>query len=1155
MRIAHFGPFDTQSYGDLLLPLIVEHRLSDLCDSFVHVSPGGGAPPCEDCAPTTAAVELLRDPPRMDGVIFSGASTLPHSSEARKDDGPLSLLARSGLWITAAYAAARDGLPLCLNAPGASESDPEDLAEAALPAAPQSAGEGDGERRMDSALDLTLEVSGLWSQDELYAAYSAVFSGKGRSVPERTIAFDVGAAGEDASDIAASVDEICERAGAAPILISLEPGGETPSLVARHMKTEPLTIDRPRSLREATACIALSEAYIGCSPHGVIAACSFGKRAMLVNADGQPEAKDFLERHGLSSWASASWSEAQRRTDELLAEPEATWERALQTAAPALERHWNRIREALSGGRERTRQEADSGDLEAFRASLEENTQTLRRSSAEISALRQRLEEAEQPAGQPAPGGDGEISLAESSERALQNSRDVQNLTRWIEELERGITALLGSRQFKAGQALGELRRQALRQPRVPMAQDHLHNILQDFHAWQNNQTSGAGRAAPPAPRPPARPGGTPGAAQADSAPPGGIPIGALLSRQRIADELAPIVKRKVVDSAVPAVKDRVARRARKLKPRVSKERLASRIRDRLGPAPELQNAPLVSIVILNRNGLGHLKKLFAGLRDSTDYPDFEVVLVDNGSTDGSVEFVKSFEAGFAVELIENPGNVSYSAGNNQGVESARGELLLFLNNDVEPFEGGWLREMVARMQRTRAGAVGAFLLYPGRTDYPVSSGYAVQHRGIKFRRMLGSIYPRTLEGDDALGERLGEDTPCPAVTAACLLMERETFEGAGGFETGYRYGGEDVDLCLGLHFSGREIVCSGRAALFHDVSSSQDREGDHFKVVNRKGNRRLFKERWGPRVSREFYRDRLGSGEFWTEEKPHIAITLTSLDMNDGYGDWYTGHEIGDALQARGWRVSYVQKKNDEYYSLPDGVDYVLALLHWYDASRVSDVTTIAWIRNWTERWVEHPWFEHFDVVLASSTISKEIVESRTGKAASVFPIAANPKRFQRTLPNPTYEADYVFTGNHWGADKGEQRMVESLDVMGDERVLIFGKGWEHVARASRYARGHLPYDKLPQVYSSAKLVIDDAGHTTRPYGSVNSRVFDALATGTLVVSSCKEGVRELFDEDFPAYEDRKELRENLDLLLNDDSRRKELAARYQDIVLRVEC
>ncbi|MBA2441853.1 MAG: glycosyltransferase [Rubrobacter sp.] len=90
-----------------------------------------------------------------------------------------------------------------------------------------------------------------------------------------------------------------------------------------------------------------------------------------------------------------------------------------------------------------------------------------------------------------------------------------------------------------------------------------------------------------------------------------------------------------------------------------------------------------------------------------------------------------------------------------------------------------------------------------------------------------------------------------------------------------------------------------------------------------------------------------------------------------------------------------------------------------------------------------------------------------------------------------------------------------------------------------------------MPKVYSSAKLVIDDTASPTLPYGAVNSRVFDALAAGTPVVTNCRAGVRELFDEEFPTYGDRKELRAQLDRLLADDEYRERLGARYKKMVL----
>ncbi|MBA2441852.1 MAG: hypothetical protein H0V53_05545 [Rubrobacter sp.] len=83
------------------------------------------------------------------------------------------------------------------------------------------------------------------------------------------------------------------------------------------------------------------------------------------------------------------------------------------------------------------------------------------------------------------------------------------------------------------------------------------------------------------------------------------------------------------------------------------------------------------------------------------------------------------------------------------------------------------------------------------------------------------------------------------------MLVEREAFETAGGFAPGYRYGSEDVDLCLKLLRGGRRVVSSGKAVLLHDESPSQKAAGRKFMHTNRTGNRRLFWESWGPELRR----------------------------------------------------------------------------------------------------------------------------------------------------------------------------------------------------------------------------------------------------------------------------------------------------------------
>ncbi len=426
-----------------------------------------------------------------------------------------------------------------------------------------------------------------------------------------------------------------------------------------------------------------------------------------------------------------------------------------------------------------------------------------------------------------------------------------------------------------------------------------------------------------------------------------------------------------------------------------------------------------------------------------------------------------------------------------------------------------------------------------------------MQHRAIRFRWQDGMVKGFNHGDGESLWEGpFGIELRAPAVTAACMLIARDSFERVGGFGEAYRYGTEDVDLGLKLLVSGGESAGVGRSVLVHRESSSQNRASSDFRRLNRLENRRLFLECWGPQTLREYRLAKLRLDPFWTDGSgAHVAITLTSLDAADGWGDWYSGHEIGDALESLGWSVTYIQRKGEHWYELPSDLDYVLSLMDPFDLRRVPDhVGTIAWIRNWTERWLEQPWFERADVLLASSQGTAELIEARTGRQTIRFPLAVNPARFHPRPPEERFLADYVFTGNWWGKDRDIQRALAPRE---GERVAIYGKDWEKVPEFAPHARGELPYEDLALLYPSATLVLDDTQGPTLPYGALNARVFDALACGTLPITNCESGVRELFDEEFPVWTSQETLRARLDELLGDEARRSELTARYRKTVL----
>ncbi len=541
------------------------------------------------------------------------------------------------------------------------------------------------------------------------------------------------------------------------------------------------------------------------------------------------------------------------------------------------------------------------------------------------------------------------------------------------------------------------------------------------------------------------------------------------------------------------------------------------------------------------------MQRLVDGLVERTRYDRLELVVVDNASTDGTQDWLTELEAPFPVRMEANESNRSFSEACNQGAGVAAGQLLLFANNDVEPIEPGWLHELVAA-QQAGTTVVGATLLHADVTDVRAPSGWIVQHAGIRFRRDGNALRAYNAgDGDDAFGQHFGVERSQPSTTAACLLLPRVIFEAAGGFPVGYRYGTEDVDFGLQLRRMGHEIRVSGRSMLLHRESSSQKAAGREFMRLNRLGNRALFAQRWSASLRREVRLDRLRGARAWTDEPPHAAITLTSLAQSDGWGDWYTAHELGDALVQKGWQITYAERKDDHWYDLPADLDYLITLMDPFDARRVpTDVVTVAWIRNWTERWLERPWFNRIDLLLVSSGISGDLIAARTGRPSIPFPLATNPARFFPP-PRNVRELDYVFTGNRWGVERDIERALRPRD---GEQVAIYGRGWEDSPLAP-FANGTAAYEELRKVYGWAKLVIDDTAAPTLPIGAVNARVFDALACGAPVITNCGSGVRELFDTEFPVWSSQASLRAQLDALLEDGDRRRELGRRYRRTVL----
>ena len=344
---------------------------------------------------------------------------------------------------------------------------------------------------------------------------------------------------------------------------------------------------------------------------------------------------------------------------------------------------------------------------------------------------------------------------------------------------------------------------------------------------------------------------------------------------------------------------------------------LAAEIRRRLGPAPVGTAWPLVSIVVLNRDGEAMLRRLLEGLAGNTDYPRFELIVVDNDSSDDSLDFARRVDVPFPVSILANPHNESFSDACNQGAELARGELLLFLNNDIEPFEPGWLRELVACLLRSDAGAAaGTLICLDEEHERNFEHGFGVQHRGLEFHEEDGMLVP-ALRGweADPLDDRLGLDDEPPAVAAACVLVERSAFERVGGFSHGYVYGAEDIDLCLKLRAAGLRVVLSGRSIAIHHPVSTRRAAPFEQERARKLANRLVLWERWGPRLRREYELHRLGKGDDWP-----LGVCIKVADPTTAPGLASVQTEVA----RRGWRYLALEGERAED---PLGLNYELAV------------------------------------------------------------------------------------------------------------------------------------------------------------------------------------------------------------------------------------
>lgn len=254
-----------------------------------------------------------------------------------------------------------------------------------------------------------------------------------------------------------------------------------------------------------------------------------------------------------------------------------------------------------------------------------------------------------------------------------------------------------------------------------------------------------------------------------------------------------------------------------------------SRLPHRCVVTPRPAEGPRVSIVIPSRDRPDLIGPCLRSIFERTSWPDFEVVVVDTGTTD---ERALAILRSHPVRVVEQPGPFNFSAANNRGAAAATGEILVFLNNDTTVVSPDWLGHLAFHLAAADVGAVGPLLVYPDGS---------VQHAGVVLgaRGTADHVMRRFPADADGHAGSLSCPREVSAVTGACLAIRRESLARVGGWNELFATHYQDVDLCLRLRRAGLRCLFTPYVRLVHHESPSR---GSRYDMLDRL----LLLDTWG---------------------------------------------------------------------------------------------------------------------------------------------------------------------------------------------------------------------------------------------------------------------------------------------------------------------
>ena len=447
-----------------------------------------------------------------------------------------------------------------------------------------------------------------------------------------------------------------------------------------------------------------------------------------------------------------------------------------------------------------------------------------------------------------------------------------------------------------------------------------------------------------------------------------------------------------------------------------------------------------VTIIILTWNGLEYTKRCLETLRNKTEFQNYAVMVVDNGSTDGSVEYLRSIPW---IRCIENSDNRGFTRANNQAIALCDdGSDVVLLNNDTEVVQDDWLTQLQRSAYKSPdIGIVGARLRQPGGM---------LQHAGTYMP--IDTFWGQQIGSLEKDINQYNSDAEVEGVVFACAYIKREVLNKVGLLDEDYFSYFEDTDYCLKAKRQGFKIICCGSATLIHhENTSTRVNKVSHNELF--RTSQDIFKTKWRRTLETERYEKKinwhsllnfptgyaLSSREFVLElDRQNVWVNYKYL-----YGPG-TVFGVPEPQQVTGpYLLGSIQRRKIEPSGVQVSYGQADAFKTKYGEYKIG--FTMLEVDGLPASWVQSA--NMMDEVWTPSTFNRETFKrSGVTKPIHVIPLGVNPAYFNPAIKGYRIDGPFTFlTMFEWGERKAPEILLKAFnDEFGSsEDVVLICKAY----------------------------------------------------------------------------------------------------------------